>query len=131
MSSSGRGARSWLVAALVLPTLVACAGTGDPDTSSGPLPNGVASRGEALYGSNCAACHGVDLRGTDDGPSHLDPVYEPGHHGDLAFLLAVRRGVRPHHWDFGPMPAIEGLTEQEVADIIAYVREQQQAVGLD
>jgi mono/diheme cytochrome c family protein len=54
-------------------------------------PDLVAS-GELLYAANCAECHGVDLRGTDKGPSHLSEVYEPGHHGDGAFLLAVQAG---------------------------------------
>lgn len=86
--------------------------------------------GAALYADNCASCHGADLRGTDTGPPHLDPVYEPGHHADASFRLAVQRGAQQHHWDFGPMPPIEGLSDAEVDDIIAYVRQEQRAVGI-
>ena len=86
--------------------------------------------GAALYANNCASCHGADLRGTDMGPPHLHPVYEPGHHGDASFRLAVQRGVQPHHWDFGPMPPIDGLSDAEVDDIIAYVRQEQRAAGI-
>ncbi len=44
--------------------------------------------------------------------------------------MAARSGVRPHHWNFGPMPPVSGLTDQQVAAIVAYVRSQQQAAGI-
>ena len=47
----------------------------------------------------------------------------------LAFEVAIRDGVRAHHWDFGDMPPIEGLSGTEVDDIIAYVRAVQDAEG--
>ena len=87
--------------------------------------------GEPLYAANCATCHGVDLRGTDRGPSHLSVIYEPGHHTDFAFLQAVRFGSQPHHWSFGPMPAIAGLSEEDVEVITAYVREKQRTEGFE
>lgn len=90
-----------------------------------------AATGSELYAANCAICHGDDLRGTDQGPSFLSVVYEPGHHGDAAFLLAVQRGVQPHHWNFGPMPPIAGLTQRDVEAIVAFVRERQQAEGFE
>ena len=87
--------------------------------------------GAELYQANCAECHGTDLRGTDKGPSHLSVVYEPNHHGDGAFLLAVLRGSPAHHWRFGDMPPVEGPTEDDVAAIVAYVREQQRLHGFE
>ena len=87
--------------------------------------------GEQLYAAHCAECHGADLRGTDKGPSHLSEVYEPGHHADLAFLLAVQNGSRAHHWPFGDMPPIEGLSPQDVEAIVAFVREQQRIQGFE
>ena len=87
--------------------------------------------GSGLYAANCAECHGEDLRGTDQGPSHLSEVYEPGHHGDGAFLVAVMAGATPHHWDYGPMPPVEGLTEQDVEAIVAFVRERQRVEGFE
>lgn len=123
--------RRAITAFVVLLVAAACA----PDTTDTAAPAGEATAdavaGEALYADNCASCHGADLRGTDQGPPHLDPVYEPGHHGDEAFRLAVRRGAPQHHWDFGPMPPVEGLSEQDVEDIIAYVRQRQRAVGIE
>jgi len=93
-------------------------------------PDLVAS-GEQLYAANCAECHGADLRGTDKGPSHLSEVYEPGHHADGAFLFAVQNGSRAHHWSFGDMPPIEGLSPEDVEAITAFVREQQRMRGFE
>lgn len=56
-------------------------------------------------------------------------MYEPGHHADGAFLFAVRNGSRAHHWSFGDMPPIEGLSPEDVEAIIAFVREQQRIQG--
>lgn len=87
--------------------------------------------GSELYEANCAECHGSDLRGTDRGPSHLSIVYEPGHHADGAFLFAVQRGSRAHHWSFGDMPPIEGLSPEHVEAIVAFVRENQRLEGFE
>ena len=86
--------------------------------------------GRALYLATCAACHGNDLKGTFQGPPFLDSIYQPSHHGDAAFLVAVRSGVRPHHWNFGAMPPLPGLTDAQVAAIVAFVRAQQRAAGI-
>ena len=87
--------------------------------------------GADLYATNCAQCHGTDLRGTDQGPSLLSEVYEPSHHGDGAFLVAVMVGVAAHHWNFGPMPPVVGLAGQDVEAIVAFVRDRQQSEGFE
>ena len=38
-------------------------------------------------------CHGVEAGGTDKGPTLLTTIYAPYLHADLAFTLAVERGV--------------------------------------
>lgn len=121
--------RRALTATALLVLVAGCATgvTGDAP----PEAPGDPRAGASLYADNCARCHGEDLRGTDQGPPFLDDVYEPGHHGDGAFLVAVQRGVTPHHWDFGPMPPIPDVTPSQVTDIVAFVREQQRAAGID
>ena len=94
------------------------------------LPAGDASRGSDLFVASCATCHGTEGEGTDTGPPLVDSTYRPGHHSDAAFLLAVRQGVRPHHWSFGPMPSILDVSDQEIADIVAHVRGLQAAAGI-
>ncbi|RSK32309.1 c-type cytochrome [Rhodovulum iodosum] len=87
--------------------------------------------GKALFDRNCAACHGANANGSDQGPPLVHRVYEPSHHGDMAFLLAATRGVRAHHWRFGNMPAVEGVTNDDAAKITAYVRALQRANGIN
>lgn len=96
-----------------------------------PVTAGDAGRGAAVYGASCVACHGPEAAGSDAGPPLVDDVYRPAHHADGAFLVAVRAGVRQHHWDFGPMPALPGLGDQDVADVTAYVRELQRTAGIE
>jgi mono/diheme cytochrome c family protein len=121
--------RRLLIVLGLMGLLAACAPAGDGD---GALPDPeLVAVGAGLYQANCAVCHGSDLRGTDQGPSFLSVVYEPGHHGDGAFLIAVMAGVRQHHWDFGPMPPIPGLTAQDVEAIVAFVRDQQRIHGFE
>ena len=67
----------------------------------------------------------------DPSPSHLSIVYEPNHHGDGAFVLAVQRGVRSHHWPFGDMQPVEGLDTNDITAIVAFVREQQRIHGFE
>jgi mono/diheme cytochrome c family protein len=42
----------------------------------------------------------------------------------------VRHGVRQHHWPFGDMPAQPQVTDEQLAQIIRYVRELQAANGI-
>lgn len=87
--------------------------------------------GEDVYAEACASCHGSDLRGTDRGPSHLSVVYEPGHHPDEAFRAAIAEGSPAHHWDFGDMPPVPGLDDEQVDAVIAYIRDVQQREGFE
>lgn len=111
--------------------LAACGGGGGDGAGTGnPLADGDPGRGRELFAANCAACHGADATGTPSGPPLVHEVYEPSHHGDASFLRAVQEGVQPHHWEFGPMPAVPGLDTDDVADIIAHVRGLQREAGI-
>jgi mono/diheme cytochrome c family protein len=99
-----------------------------PDTLSAQ-----ARTGETYFNAVCASCHGANAAGQDGvGPPLAHRIYEPSHHGDMAFLLAVRNGVQSHHWPFGNMPPIEQrLTDAELGAIVSYVRELQRANGIN
>ena len=86
--------------------------------------------GEQLFDRNCASCHGAKGRGTEKGPPLAHRVYEPNHHSDQAFYLAVRNGVAAHHWRFGNMPAQPQVSQADVAAIVAYVRWIQREAGV-
>lgn len=97
-----------------------------------PELTGPALEGEGLFRENCAVCHGDNAAGRDGvGPPLVHRIYEPGHHADGSFLLAVLRGVRAHHWTFGDMPPVEGVKQDDVERIIAYVRTLQRANGIN
>ncbi len=104
---------------------------GDAGTGIPPQSSGLVAEGEPLYQANCASCHGEDLRGTSIGPSHLSIVYEPNHHGDVAFVLAAKNGVQAHHWGFGNMEPVPGLSDEDLAAIVAYVRSIQREEGFE
>lgn len=88
-------------------------------------------RGQAVFSARCAECHGPNLGGIDgSGPPLVHKYYEPGHHADMAFVLAAANGVSAHHWSFGDMPPVEGITRAELIDVIAYVRRVQRENGI-
>lgn len=84
--------------------------------------------GARAFEAKCAACHGVGASGREGaGPPLIHKIYEPSHHGDGAFMVAATNGVRQHHWSFGSMPPVEGITPAEINSIVTYVREVQRA----
>lgn len=90
-----------------------------------------AQAGQQAFAANCASCHGADAEGQAGiAPPLIHKIYEPGHHSDLAFVMAARNGVRAHHWPFGNMAPVPGLTDAELANIIRFVREVQVANGI-
>ena len=91
----------------------------------------LAQIGKVNYQNNCADCHGENAVGQQGvAPPLVHKIYEPSHHGDESFQIAVAMGVRSHHWKFGIMPAIENLPRSDVTAIVAYVRELQRANGI-
>jgi mono/diheme cytochrome c family protein len=90
-----------------------------------------AQEGKVLFERACAACHGENAAGSGKGPPLVHKIYEPNHHGDQAFQLAARNGVRAHHWKFGNMPALPDVSEVDVTAIVTYVRELQRANGIN
>ncbi len=121
---------------LVSAALVACGKSGSEENGDSELflpPAGFvadAAKGRQLFDKFCSRCHGAGAMGTDQGPPLVHIIYEPNHHGDMAFYMAARKGVRHHHWNFGDMPPVPGVTASEVGHIIAYVRRQQRRAGI-
>lgn len=69
-----------------------------------------AQQGEVFYTAACASCHGTDANGKEGiAPPLVYRIYEVSHHGEMAFVLAARNGVRAHHWAFGNMPPSSSL----------------------
>ena len=100
---------------------------GSAATGSPALP-GDPTKGQALYGTNCATCHGASLEG-GIGPA-LNPIEKlPGVSDSLSptFLIdIITNGRTPQPGDpkSVPMPkkgGNDGLTAQDVKDLAAYI----------
>ncbi|MDE2788033.1 MAG: cytochrome c [Chloroflexota bacterium] len=89
-----------------------------------------ARAGERTFNANCVLCHGPNASGTGLGPPLVHQIYEPGHHQDFTIQSAVRNGVPAHHWPFGNMPPVPAVSDEDIPNIICYIRELQRANGI-
>jgi mono/diheme cytochrome c family protein len=121
----GASLASTALTGVLMLVAVSCSGGQTAETASST------SRGAELYASNCASCHGADLRGTDRGPSQLSIVYEPSHHPDDSYRSAIANGAGQHHWGFGDMPPVPGLDDADVDEIIEFIRAVQRREGFE
>lgn len=93
--------------------------------------SGDAQIGKRGFDAKCAQCHGQNAAGQNGiAPPLVHKIYEPNHHGDGAFIVAAMNGVRAHHWKFGNMPAVKGLSDADVKYITRYIRELQKENGI-
>jgi mono/diheme cytochrome c family protein len=99
-----------------------------PAAASAPAARG--QEAPAVYAEKCAICHGPAASGTDKGPPLVHKVFEPSHHNDESFRRAVLQGTAQHHWTFGPMLPVPGVSNRQIEEIIAYVRDLQRAAGI-
>ncbi len=118
------------IAVLVAALAVACGGGGGPGDGEQSGRSDALQRGEAIFGANCAICHGPAGVGTQVGPPLVHAIYNPNHHPDFAFHNAVNNGVPQHHWAFGDMAPRPGLPEGDVNNIICYIRQLQVNEGI-
>jgi len=86
--------------------------------------------GRKAFEVSCLKCHGKNGAGTDQGPPLIHKIYEPNHHSDESFYRAAKKGVRAHHWPYGDMPPIKGVSRHDLAGIIRYIRELQRVNGV-
>ena len=84
------------------------------------------AKGKNLFDENCGSCHGLQLNGSDKGPPLIHGLYRPSHHGDAAFYRAALQGIRAHHWPFGDMPPVPGMTREKMDNILPNIRYYQQ-----
>ena len=132
-----------LAVAMVALVLAGCSGA-EPPTQTPPatpvsgseLPvvepalSERAEAGKRVFNVNCILCHGSNASGTGLGPPLVHKIYEPGHHQDFTIQSAVRNGVPAHHWQFGNMRPVPAVSDEDVPNIICYIRELQRANGI-
>jgi mono/diheme cytochrome c family protein len=106
-----------------------------PEHTVGPVRipelSAEAQAGQRAFDLHCARCHGERAGGSPAGPPLVHRIYRAAHHADVAFELAVRRGVRAHHWRFDDMPPQPAVGRREIVQITRYVRELQRANGIE
>ena len=122
-----RRVRSGCLGTFALCVLFAACADDGSDGSAGVA----SSDGAPLYDGDCASCHGGDLRGTDFGPSLLSEIYEPNQLPDDSIRDAIRNGAAQDNWEFGPMPAITRLDDDEITAMITYIRDVQEREGFE
>ncbi len=96
-----------------------------------PTLSSAGQMGQIAFDENCAACHGAKAAGSENGPPLVHKIYEPSHHADFSFVRAAKGGVRAHHWRFGDMAPVAGVTDKQIEWITQYVREMQRANGIN
>ena len=130
--SSATRTRTILLSVIVVGLMTTACGSTMGEEPEVPIQDpSLVAAGEPLYSAECAECHGSDLRGTSQGPSHLSIIYAPGRHVDFAFQRAIQFGSPQHHWSYGPMKSVEGLSDDDIAAITAFVRENQRVQGFE
>src|ERR1700677_3239397 len=72
--------------------------------------------GEAIFAANCAGCHGADGRGGEHAPN-IATAPEVQHMLDRELAGIIRYGISG-----AGMPAFSSLKQQEVADVVRYLR---------
>src|SRR5271163_3325151 len=72
--------------------------------------------GAAVFASNCAGCHGADGRGGEHAPN-IATAPEVQHLTDRELAGIIRYGISG-----AGMPAFSSLKQQEVADVVRYLR---------
>ncbi|MDH5667647.1 MAG: cytochrome c [Nitrospira sp.] len=119
-----------LLAVLLIGATSACSQSDAPPQGAAGAAPAEFRDGEQKFAANCSRCHGAGAMGTAHGPPLVHKIYEPNHHADQAFQNAAANGVRAHHWQFGNMPKINGVTPDDVDQIVKYVRWLQKEAGI-
>lgn len=97
-----------------------------------PMLTEQAKNGRVVMNAKCAECHGVDgTGGSRKGPPIMHAMYRDEVFPDFQFKRSVLEGKREKNWRFGAMPAMPEMSESDVDDIIAFVREVQFANNVE
>lgn len=84
--------------------------------NSGHEPPASVAQGKRLLASNCAACHGIDGKGSDRAPNITDTLHiRQISDGQLAHIIG--NGIPGTG-----MPAFHSLSDSQIRELIAYLR---------
>ena len=110
--------------ALVAIAATACGG----GAASAPKSKGDAAKGKTVFASTCSACHGADAKGLPGlGKDMTTSTFVKGL-GDDQFLDFLKKGrpasdpANTTKVDMPPKGGNTSLTDQDMYDVIAYIR---------
>lgn len=124
-----------MVIAVSMLVIVGCSESQQPNAQKNSVGPETArlvdtSLGQSIFSSRCVLCHGESGTGSKQGPPLVHNIYRPDHHGDYSIERAVKFGVRSHHWGFGNMPPILGMSPKDIQLVTAYIRQEQIKAGI-
>jgi disulfide bond formation protein DsbB len=124
--------RKWLLLAALMAflslALVACGGGGESETPEEPTAVGDAANGQTLFAGTCAGCHGPDAKGLPNLGKDMTTsqfIRDSSDEELLAFVKVGRPASDPANTTGVDMPPRGGnpsLTDEQLQDIIAYIR---------
>ncbi|GAV20620.1 cytochrome c [Mariprofundus micogutta] len=127
--------KTLILGSLSLLILANCSEPQQTDSRQDDYPSPVvvqadAGKGLDVFLAKCALCHGKSGKGSNQGPPLVHNIYRPDHHSDYSVERAVKFGVQSHHWGFGNMPPIPGLSQEDIKHLVAYIRKEQNKAGI-
>ena len=124
--------RKWffmLMVAMVVALALSACGGGDSAPAEEPAATaGDAVAGEPLFQSTCSACHGPDAKGMPNLGKDLTTSAFLSQTSDPDFLAFINTGRPASHpenttgVDMPPKGGNPALSDEDILDIIAYVR---------
>ena len=132
---------TWILGAVLAVTMLAACGGGDKkdaEAAAQPAaaapaevaatPVGDASNGGKLYSTACVACHGPDAKGVTGLGKDLTASEWIGQQSDAQLVEFIKKGrdtsdaLNTTGVAMPPKGGNPAMSEQEIADVVAYIR---------
>lgn len=132
---------AWILIAILAMTVLAACGGGDkkeeaaaqpaaaqPAAAAPAAPVGDAANGGKIYSTACVACHGPDAKGVTGLGKDLTTSEWVGQQSDTQLVEFIKKGrdagdaLNTTGVAMPPKGGNPAMSEQEIADIVAYIR---------
>lgn len=113
---------------IVLGVLLAACGSGEKEPAGSPTPAGDATAGKASYDTTCIACHGPDGKGMPGLGKDLTTSEFVNSKTDAEMVEFIKTGrpasdpLNTTKVDMPPKGGNPALTDQDIINIVAYLR---------
>jgi disulfide bond formation protein DsbB len=123
-----RATPKFLLIAAALGLLLAACGGGAAEPTAAPAPAGDAAHGKTVFDSTCVACHGPDAKGLPNLGKDLTTSEFVASQSDAQLVEFIKTGrpisdpANTTGVDMPPKGGNPALTDQDIADVVAYIR---------